>query len=325
MTAVRMLVICLVALSTAFVANGCGGSGSSGFNIAESAAIQRVVDEGECEEFDGLVICPADSSPQSVATPTTQPTEPPAEATSTAVATATPTQSEIDGTPQPTETVPAGIPTATGSPVGPQATPTPAGTTGPASPTTTEGFQTPAATPTPTDELSVPPSETPTTLPTNTRTPTRRATSTRTPTEEPSNSPTATVVPMMEIITNRANLDMGEALCAGIEASSCFVDFRFSAVGFDAGTAFRVASRRVGVEEAWTISAANLSASSIAGPSYAAGIQVEMTPLAAQPTTEIQIVVLGFERDPGPVPSRVFRLSDTGADLAYAVAPLRVY
>ena len=41
---------------------GCaGGSGSSGFDVVENAAIDQAIDEQRCVDNDGLVICPADT------------------------------------------------------------------------------------------------------------------------------------------------------------------------------------------------------------------------------------------------------------------------
>jgi hypothetical protein len=41
-----------------FLALGCGGSGSSGFDIAEDAAIDRAIAGDRCVENGGLTICP---------------------------------------------------------------------------------------------------------------------------------------------------------------------------------------------------------------------------------------------------------------------------
>jgi hypothetical protein len=85
---------------------GCvGGSGSSGFDLAENGAIMEALDGDRCVENDGLTICPADGS-EPTATPTetgtaqAQPT--PAQETPTAPIDETPTPVEQTGTPTPT-------------------------------------------------------------------------------------------------------------------------------------------------------------------------------------------------------------------------------
>src|SRR5580765_1964002 len=52
--------------------SGCaGGSGSSGFDITENAAINQVLESGDCQEVEGLRICPANAVPTvATATPT---------------------------------------------------------------------------------------------------------------------------------------------------------------------------------------------------------------------------------------------------------------
>jgi hypothetical protein len=93
----------------------CGGSGSSGFDLAaENRTIDRVLTTEQCETIDGLQICTSSSGPVA---PTATPT---AEISKTATSTPVP--------------VPSG-------------TVTPTGTVGPATPTSTRG---PSNTPTPT-------------------------------------------------------------------------------------------------------------------------------------------------------------------------------
>lgn len=88
---------------------GCaGGSGSSGFDISpstENAAIELAIDERRCVDFEGLLLCPAETAgrPDSTATPTGTPSM-------------TPTPTPPSGTvPSPTPDTPAQ----------PSATPTP--------------------------------------------------------------------------------------------------------------------------------------------------------------------------------------------------------
>lgn len=114
----------LVAVALVGTLTGClGGSGSSGFDITEDAAIQQVIDTQECQDFEGLRICPADSG-----------------AAVDPSATPTPTLTPIAATPplMDTPTLPVGTP-------GPETTPTL-----PITPTATEraaATQTPVPTP----------------------------------------------------------------------------------------------------------------------------------------------------------------------------------
>jgi hypothetical protein len=126
---------------------GCaGGSGSSGFDLAENGAIMQALDEERCVESDGLTICPADG-----ASPTATPTE-----TATQDSNAfTPTSPSAEGSPTPTPPAagtvtpspPIDNPSATATPVEGDQTPTPTESTLPHTPTRT---RTPTPTPTPT-------------------------------------------------------------------------------------------------------------------------------------------------------------------------------
>jgi hypothetical protein len=56
---------------------GCtGGSGSSGFDIRENLVIEDALGSGDCQDFEGLRICPADTGTpaQPTAPPTPKPT-----------------------------------------------------------------------------------------------------------------------------------------------------------------------------------------------------------------------------------------------------------
>jgi hypothetical protein len=112
---------------------GCaGGSGSSGFDVVENAAIDQALDEQRCIESGGLVICPADTAvPAATDTPTVSPTPTfvPATSTPTAAATApeqgTPTlptaaaaTATVTATPQQVRT-PTFTPTPTSTPPAP--------------------------------------------------------------------------------------------------------------------------------------------------------------------------------------------------------------
>lgn len=122
---------------------GClGGSGSSGFdNITENAAIQEAIDTQECQDFEGLVICPAEQGVE--AGPSASPTP------TRTLLPATPTQATpplID-----TPTFPVGTPTLPLATPGTTASPTQPPTV---SPTVTQLIQ---ATPTRIATATVPP------------------------------------------------------------------------------------------------------------------------------------------------------------------------
>jgi hypothetical protein len=97
----------------AWTVTGCtGGSGSSGFDIRENLVIEDALGSGDCQDFEGLRICPADTG-----TPA-QPTAPP-----TPKPTPTFTPPLISGTPTPATESPLPV---TGTPtlVGPSTTAT---------------------------------------------------------------------------------------------------------------------------------------------------------------------------------------------------------
>lgn len=267
--------IAALAFVAAFaIAAGCGGSGSSGFDLAESAAIDRVTSDQECEDFDGLLICPADSPPL-LSTPTAPP--------------------------DPTASMPTIAPTHSATPeqsVAPQATPTP-----PAS-TTVTGTPTDGTSPTPAPATA-----------------TATAAASATPSATP--SPTAIASPAVFTQIGEAN---DVQTCEDSNGVTCTVRFSFSPVGFSSEAAFRVASRRVGVETPWRID--NPTPAGVAGAPfvYVAPLEVDLTePAAGSPSQQsLQVVVLAFERDPGPVPESVALLADTGADVAFAVAPFDI-
>jgi hypothetical protein len=125
---------------------GCvGGSGSSGFDLAENGAIMEALDGDRCVENDGLTICPA--NPEPTATPT-ETTTPQPEPTVSTPAQETPTPTPENHMRSPTAPV-------NQTPTDETRTPTPTGPTDNPSPTASKTFTfTPSPTPTPT--LSAP-------------------------------------------------------------------------------------------------------------------------------------------------------------------------
>lgn len=244
------LAIALVLAGAALVQGCAGGSGSSGFGIAESIVLQRVADRQSCEIFDGILYCPADATGE--ATPTEIPT-----------ATASPTAEAAE----------------TQTPATPELTQTPAPTQG----------TTPMPQFTPTIE--------PTTVP----------------------SPTG---PLDAGIHTNAPRQLDNLFCTPVEfGQSCAVDFQFSASGFDDDEAFRVAVRLADTDEPWLV----LEPVAATDSAFVYSVRIPFDPTRPlAPEERIQLVVLVFERDPGPVPEHVARLSDTGADQAFVVTPIPV-
>jgi hypothetical protein len=282
---------------------GCaGGSGSSGFDIAEGLAIERVTESGECEEFDGLLICPADAVPLPAETATPSPTVPPATDTPTAAPTDSPTASPTDGHDVPT---PAATPTLPGFP------PTETATASPAPSGAPNGTTTPTVSGTVVPSPTIPP-------------PTVSATATNTRTTVPSATPTRTIVPSLDIATNLGSFE-GQPCQPSDLAGTCTLVFEFSPRGFPPETAFRVASRLLDTQDPWLIQTTAPPTLPNSDFTYVVDIPIEAAPLAADGAGAIlQVVVLAFETDPGPVPTQVAALSATGADLAFAVSPIGI-
>jgi hypothetical protein len=96
-----------ILLAALWLLAGCGGSGSSGFDLAllENRAIDRAVMTEMCQDVDGLTICPAAGTPEPTPTQTARPTH-----------TASPTRTVTPGsiaTPSATHAVPEATPSAT--------------------------------------------------------------------------------------------------------------------------------------------------------------------------------------------------------------------
>jgi hypothetical protein len=85
MRAWRFPWISALALATCVTAIACaGGSGSSGFDITENAAMTMALDEQRCVDFKGLQVCPAftATTERTPGAPTATPTPSPTPATS---------------------------------------------------------------------------------------------------------------------------------------------------------------------------------------------------------------------------------------------------
>jgi len=274
----RLLSMAAAWVAIAVCAFGCvGGSGSSGFDLAESSVIQRVGQGQECEEFDGLIICPADATRGSAATPThsVPPTAPPA---------ATPSATETTSAP------------------------------GTATPAVTGTIPQPQGTSTPTASPAAHDTAAPTAI---------AATPTHTATGIPSATPSPTAILETDIFTNASGLHGGAACAPSQEPSMCDVEFRFRAIGLPDTSAFRVAARPVDTVGAWSIFVPTRTDGTADPFDYSSEIRIDVADAQAA-QSGVQVIVLVFDSDPGPVPERVARLSDTGADRAFVVAVLPV-
>lgn len=235
----------LSACVLAWTLTGClGGSGSSGFDITENVAIEDVLDTRECKEFEGLMICPADTAP-------------------------TPDRS-ASATPSPT-------------------------------PTKTPGIN---ATPSVTAPIHSPGPET------------------MTPTREPSAEPTPPPAPPMMVDTNVPAKET--VACVPTETGACSFDFLFFVDGFPPDAVFRTAVRDRD-DAPWKI----LPATGVVdhepnGSSYKSPIEVDPGAIAPGEAPNLQLAVLVFLTDPGPLPATVELLGDTHADFAYVLPSVPV-
>jgi len=260
----------------------CAGGSGSSGFLSEAAVIQDVLDTGECMLLDGLEICPAGVAP--TPTPTGQEAQP----TTTPTPTAT---HPTDPTPEPTDTV--AMPQQT-------ETPPPSGTVEP-----TTDFQTPTATPS------------------DTATATSVATATFTRTAVATASPTATTVPFPSVDVAPAPIFAVD--CSAFALSGPCLVLQIQPSGFPPGSAFYLASRRQDSQDVWVLTPASPDTDVPQGsaPLYDAAVplppEIGMDGSDALP---LQIVVLAYFDPPSSVPADVDRLADSGADQAFAVAPL---
>ncbi|MBX3027824.1 hypothetical protein KF840_23260 [bacterium] len=100
------------------------------------------------------------------------------------------------------------------------------------------------------------------------------------------------------------------ANCAGsADSQSCVVRFVFVSAAAPADAAYRAAVRARSPDSAWRVLPVEGNAVEVQVP---AGVRV------------IQTAILLYDRDPGPVPSEIQALSESGADFAFVAAPLVV-
>jgi hypothetical protein len=125
------------------------------------------------------------------------------------------------------------------------------------------------------------------------------------------------------VFTNAPGLD-GPLRCARTSTpATCVIGFRFRATGLPETAAFRVAARPVGAQSPWSILVPIRS--EVLGGEFEYSIDVSIDLSTGQDdASAVQLIVLAFDSDPGPVPDRVTRLADTGADRAFVVAAVPI-
>ena len=204
----------LTPILLAWVLAACGGSGSSGFDFAENVAIDDALGQERCVDFEGLMICPADSgtppvadSPTPTPTFTFTPTLPPA--------TPTATTAGVDSS-APTTVVP--LKTRTPSP-GPEQT--------------VSSTKMPGGTPTPTNVP--PPSPRTSTVRAADRTPTRRPT-------DAAPTATATAASILPPGVPTTLDGASEVECERLDGG-CSFTFAFVPQGLPPTAAYRIAQR----------------------------------------------------------------------------------
>lgn len=262
---------------------GCaGGSGSSGFDLAENGAIMEAIDNDHCVENDGLTICPADG-----ATPTATPSE------------------TITAAPEPTSSTP------TSPPAADTPTPTPVeilspSPTPPANASPTQVEQTGTPTPTgPTDNPS------PTaTGPISPRTATRTFTPTPTPTM---------AAPAGMRIDTSISPESGVDCTLG--SNTCSFEIDFAPQGFAPDTGFQVAARLRDPDGEWLIFPAQDVSIHPTMPVYQALITLPLEGRGEEDLVA-QVAVLVYATPPGVASPAVDSLGASGANFAFVTSEL---
>jgi hypothetical protein len=146
-------------------------------------------------------------------------------------------------------------------------------------------------------------------------------TSTATPTS--TTTPTETTIPGMGV-----DLVMAPTIfenCDSFAIDGVCLVLQLVTRGFDHNARFYLAVRSVGSDEAWDIVAPIAAGDGLGSPALDAAVPIHFGgPANSGDASALQIVVLAFFNDPGFVPERIDRLADSGADLAFAVAPIAV-
>jgi hypothetical protein len=287
----------LVAGSLVVLLGCAGGSGSSGFDLAENGAIMQAIDEERCVESDGLTICPANGAtaptPRAsvTATPPTAPTSTATLAASPPSPTATPTSPGIDDF----------TPTATPPSNNPDGSPTAALDT----------------TPTPTESGPIIGDATPTrTAPPATQTPAPAASRTPTPT------PTATMSAPVEMRIDTSFGDATAVDCA-FDGNSCGFAFAFAPQGFPPGTTFQVAARVRDPDGEWRLFLARQANADPSLPVFEAFLSLPVGGRPGEPF-RAQVAVLVFLVPTDFVSPAVDALAQSSADFAFVTRDLEV-
>lgn len=118
------------------------------------------------------------------------------------------------------------------------------------------------------------------------------------------------------------NLDRpdGQAPCSPAD-DRCRVEVQFSPSGFPPETFYAVAWREAAAPADWHLAPQPVGTGSPERPQFDASVEV---PVDEAQVGAVQIAVLIFLADPGPLPDRVRSLAETGADFAFVSRELAV-
>lgn len=128
-------------------------------------------------------------------------------------------------------------------------------------------------------------------------------------TAAPSRTPTPTGTPGRPAIDTQADAADVAQCASEADSQPCVLRFGFTTTGIPAGAAYRAAVRGRDPDSTWRIL-----------PVVENSFEVVVPP----EVSTLQTAVLVYESDPGPVPTEVEVLSDSGADAAFVSAPLTV-
>jgi hypothetical protein len=166
----------------------------------------------------------------------------------------------------------------------------------------------PSATPTPTATQFVDATVTGTPSAMVSRTATARTTGTPTPSAVPTATATTTAPghPVVEVDLDSSDI----ANCEGLDLSQpCVVTVTFMTANTPASAVYRAASRARNPDSIWTLHP---------DTGYQAFIVVPAE------VAQLQVAILVFNEEPGPLPDEVELLADSGADQAFVTAPVTV-
>lgn len=172
----------------------------------------------------------------------------------------------------------------------------------------TDGMPAPSASPTPTGTPVADPSVTTTPAAMASRTATIAITATPTPTANRTATTTQTTPgrPVVEVDIDSSDI----ASCDAVDVSQpCIVTVTFSTANTPVSAVYRAASRARDPDSVWTLH-----------PDTGYQAFIVVPPEVAT----LQVAILVFDGDPGPLPEEIELLSDSGAEQAFVTAPVAV-